>query len=211
VFQQSWAPARVLLLVQARRARVSSPPIRPVSHEKKKKKKRTRKRNLWKGDFVFTETFAAVPSKAVKAAVGKPAVPPQPKKASTMKKTVNYERQMGVVTAPPTGQTVAHQQRKHSDTLASMPMQDKMKVAKSAFFLFCFVLCCFVLLCFGCSPDCQAFESAGAADSRRNFWIKRAEEKKAVAAKPKAPVGQAPRPPATKAPTPQRPSEKRCE
>lgn len=48
--------------------------------------------------------------------------------------------------------------RKHADTLALMPMQEKMK----------------------------AFESAS-DDSRRNFWLQRAEEKKALAAKPKAP------------------------
>ncbi len=48
--------------------------------------------------------------------------------------------------------------RKHADTLAMMPMQEKMK----------------------------AFESAS-DDSRRNFWLQRAEEKKALAAKPKAP------------------------
>ncbi len=72
----------------------------------------------------------AVPVKVVKGVAGKPQVPPQPKKASTIKKTVNYERQMGVVAVPPTGQTVVQQQRKHSDTLASMPMQDKMKVKK---------------------------------------------------------------------------------
>ena len=81
----------------------------------------------------------------------------------TIKKAVNYERSLGQTSvAPPPGV-----QRKHSDTLASLPLSEKMK----------------------------QFES-GAAEQRRSMWLKRAEEKKGPAKKPKAPKGKAPTPPA---------------
>jgi hypothetical protein len=87
-----------------------------------------------------------------KVVKGKPKTPTKYRPVKkTVKKAVNYDRAFGQqqVAPPPQGYGGASAGRRHSDTLASMPMQEKMK----------------------------AFESHGAANSRRDFWIKRAEEK----------------------------------
>ena len=122
-----------------------------------------------------SHAVAGYPTKAKHKAAPTPYKSKTPSKFRPVKKSVNYERQMGQVpmggpyNAPPPGG------RKHSDTLASMPMSEKMK----------------------------AFESHSAADARRSMWLKKAEEKKGH--KPKAPKGKAPTPPAKRTPaTPKR-------
>ncbi len=107
----------LLLVPLFQQPRDNSEPMEQVRCFAKKKKGLCAKSQL-------TWSLAGIPTKVVKGTGAKPKVPASPIKAAS--KAVNYERSLGVayVPGPPAGG------RPHSDTLASMPMQDKMKVGR---------------------------------------------------------------------------------